>query len=98
MRGGLHTLEALIFDRALRDAKIARAEALKKPANALPLAICLIVETLPPKYDPADEVDVGDATGNRSEAVSCRRVLTTQIGFVAVPDTMPAMTAAQRCT
>jgi len=32
-----------------------------------------------------------------SEAESRRRVLTTQIGFVAVPVAMPAMAAAQRC-
>ena len=73
------------------------------------LAICLIVETLPPKKeDPGEEedmedmedaVDAVDATGNkRSEAESCRRVLTTHIGFVAEPVTMPAMAAAHRCT
>ena len=84
------------LDRALRDAKIVCAKALIKPANALPLSICLIVETLQPKYDPGEEVDVGDATGtNRSEAVSYRHVLTTQIGFVAVLVTMPTMAAAQ---
>ena len=74
--GDRQTVEALIqhpMDRALRDAKIVRTKALIKPANALPLAICLIVETLQPKYDPGEEVDVGDATGtNRSEAVSYR--------------------------
>ena len=38
LRGGRQTLEALIehpLDRALRDAKIARAESLIKPAHAL---------------------------------------------------------------
>ena len=33
---------------------------------------------LPPKYDHS-EVDVVNVTGNRSEAESCRRVLTTQM-------------------
>ena len=67
--------------------------------------MCLIVEILPPKKDPGVEgvVDVtaaaaDDADANRSEAESCRRVLTTQIGLVAVLVAIPAMAAAQRCT
>jgi len=31
-------------------------------------------------------------------ASSCRRVLTTQIGFVAEPVAIPAIAAAHRCT
>ncbi len=66
--------------------------------------MCLIVEILPPKKDPGEEgvVDAtaaaDDADANRSEAESCRRVLTTQIGLVAVLVAIPAMAAAQRCT
>lgn len=65
-------------------------------------AICFIVEkTMPPPTSrdlhPAAAVVVVVAVVAvvSSEAESCRHVLTTQIGFVAVP---VAMAVAQRCT
>ena len=39
-----------------------------------------------------------DAAAPRSDAESCMRVLTTQIGLVTVPVTIPANVAAVRCT
>ena len=70
-------------------------------------AISFIVEkTTPP---PTSVQDLDPATAvvavvavvsfkvSLSEVESRRRVLTTQIGFVAVPVAMPAMAEAQRC-
>jgi len=60
-------------------------------------AIWFIVEKttpLPTRREDLDPATTVVAVVNLSEAESYRRVLTTQIGFVA----MPAMAAAQSCT
>ena len=60
-------------------------------------AIWFIVEKttpLPTRREDLDPATTVVAVVNLSEAESYRRVLTTQIGFVAVPVTMPAMAAA----
>lgn len=51
----------------------------------------LIVPQLPP-------AELRPLTGACSPAASCKRVLTTQIGFVTVLVTKPARAAAERCT
>jgi hypothetical protein len=55
----------------------------------------LIIETLPPKNEVGEDDTV---LATLSDADSCSRVFTTQIGLVAEPVAMPAMAAAQRCT
>jgi hypothetical protein len=100
---GHHTFEALVehpLYRSLRDAEITRAKALVKPADAL-FARNLLNRR---KHDVPAQERTRFGRCRRCccwyavQAESWRRVLTAQIGFVAVPVMIPAMAAAQRCT